>query len=146
MEAILRPGNGATFQRNGDDQIRNRSAVVFKFEIPRERSDWRVAQVTQLYYPAFRGSIWIDKETSRVLRIEQEARGLPSLFPLDTVETSTDYDFVRLAVGKEFLLPVEAEVLSCERGTSSCTRNKIEFRNYRKFAADSEVTFGDPAK
>jgi hypothetical protein len=62
------------------------------------------------------------------------------------VETSTDYDFVRLAVGKEFLLPVEAEVLSCERGTSSCTRNKIEFRNYRKFAADSEVTFGDPAK
>jgi hypothetical protein len=143
QEAILRPG-GATFKRNGEDRIRSRQAVVFKFEIPRDRSGWRIEQVSQLYYPAYRGSIWIDKETSRILRIEQEARGMPSLFPLDTVESSTDYDFVRLAVGAEFLLPVEAEVLSCQRGTSNCSRNKIEFRNYRKFGAESEITFGDP--
>jgi hypothetical protein len=143
MEAILRPGTGARFQRNGEDRIRNRQAVVFKFEIPRERSGWRIEQVSQLYYPAYRGSIWIDKETSRILRIEQEARGMPSLFPLDTVESSTDYDFVRLAVGSDFLLPVEAEVLSCQRGTSACQRNKIEFRNYRKFSSESEITFGD---
>ncbi|HEY4362718.1 MAG TPA: hypothetical protein VGN17_17245 [Bryobacteraceae bacterium] len=144
MDAILRPGTGATFKRNGEDRIRNRSAVVFKFEIPRERSGWRIEQTSELYYPAYRGSIWIDKETSRVMRIEQEARGMPSLFPLDTVESSTDYDFVRLAVGQDFLLPVEAEVLSCVRGTSSCSRNKIEFRNYRKFGAESDITFGDP--
>ncbi len=144
MDAILRPGTGATFKRNGEDRIRNRSAIVFKFEIPRERSGWRIEQISQLFYPAYRGSIWIDKETSRILRIEQEARGMPSLFPLDTVESSTDYDFVRLAVGSDFLLPVEAEVLSCQRGTSSCSRNKIEFRNYRKFGAESENTFGDP--
>jgi hypothetical protein len=144
QEAILRPGVGATFKRNGEDRIRSRQAVVFKFEIPRDRSGWRIEQVSQLYYPAYRGSIWVDKETSRILRIEQEARGMPSLFPLDTVESSTDYDFVRLAVGAEFLLPVEAEVLSCQRGTSNCSRNKIEFRNYRKFGAESEITFGDP--
>jgi hypothetical protein len=27
------------------------------------------------------------------------------------------------------------------RGTSNCTRNRLEFRNYRKFGADSSITF-----
>jgi hypothetical protein len=58
------------------------------------------------------------------------------------VETAADYDFVRLATPEAFLLPVDAEVLSCERGTSHCARNRIEFRNYRKFGAESNVTFG----
>jgi hypothetical protein len=39
---------------------------------------------------------------------------------------------------------VEAEVLSCQRGTSICSRNKIEFRNYRKFGAESNIIFDKP--
>jgi hypothetical protein len=140
---LLSPQTGATFKRDGQDTIRGRSAFIYKFEVPRERSHWRIEAPSQLYYPAYRGSIWLDKETSRVLRIEQEARGMPLLFPFDTVETATDYDFVRLAATQQSLLPVESEVLNCQRGTSTCARNKIEFRNYRKFGADSTITFGD---
>ncbi len=66
---------------------------------------------------------------------------MPLLFPFDTVETATDYDFVRLSTPEQFLLPVDAEVLSCVRGSSTCARNKIEFRNYRKFGADTSITF-----
>ena len=145
LVAVFDPANQAKFRRSGTDTIRGRSAIVYKFEVPREESRWRVEQPSQLYYPAYRGSIWLDKETSRVLRIEQEARNMPLLFSLDTVETATDYDFVRLAATQEFLLPVDAEVLSCQRGTSFCARNRIEFRNYRKFGAESNVNFGDPA-
>ena len=72
-------------------------------------------------------------------------RNMPVLFPFDTVETATDYDFVRLAATEQFLLPVESEVLNCQRGSSACSRNKIEFRNYRKFGAESNITFGDAA-
>src|SRR5262249_3841238 len=96
---------------------------------------------SQLYYPALAGSIWIDKETSRVLRIEQQGKNMPKAFVFDTVETTADYDFVRLGTTGPFLLPVEAEVLSCTRGTSFCSRNKIEFRNYRKFGAESDIVF-----
>jgi hypothetical protein len=140
---LLSPATGATFKRDGQEAIRGRSAYVYKFEVPRERSHWRIEAPSQLYYPAFRGSVWIDKETSRVLRIEQESRGMPVLFPFDTVETATDYDFVRLSANEQFLLPTESEVLNCQRGTSTCARNKIEFRNYRKFDASSTITFGD---
>jgi hypothetical protein len=32
-------------------------------------------------------------------------------------------------------------VLNCERGTTSCARNRIEFHNYRKFEAASSIIF-----
>ncbi|MCU1336450.1 MAG: hypothetical protein JWO19_2031 [Bryobacterales bacterium] len=142
LEQLLESG-AAKFRSGGQDTIRNRSALVYSFEIPRELSRWRIEAPSQLYYPAIKGSIWIDKETSRVLRIEQQGRAMPALFPFDTVETSADYDFVRLGTTGPYLLPVEAEVLSCQRGISLCSRNKIEFRNYRKFGAETNITFDD---
>jgi hypothetical protein len=41
---------------------------------------------------------------------------------------------------------VHSEALSCERGTSFCTRNVIDFRNYKKFGADTSITFDAPEK
>ena len=143
LEDLFSPATRAVFRKSGQDTLHGRAAFSYKYEVPRERSHWRVEAPSQLYYPAHRGTIWIDKETSRVLRIEQEGRNLPLLFPFDTVETAVDYDFVRLTAGQPFLLPVDAEVLSCVRGSRNCNRNRIEFRNYRKFGAESDVTFED---
>ena len=140
---LLSPETGAQFRPAGQDTIHGRATWVYKYEVPRERSHWRIETTAQLYYPAYQGTIWIDRETSRILRIEQQTRNMPRLFPFDTVETANDYDFVRLSTTEPFLLPVDAEVLSCIRGTSHCSRNRIEFRNYRKFEAESSVTF-DP--
>ena len=137
-------GGAARFKPGGQDTIHNRPAYRYSFEIARELSRWRIETPSQLYYPAIKGTVWIDKETSRVLRIEQQGRAMPALFPFDTVETSADYDFIRLGTSGPYLLPVEAEVLSCVRGTSICSRNKIEFRNYRKFGAQSDITFDKP--
>ena len=138
---LLDPGTNAIFRRSGSDTLGGRPAWVYKYEVPRERSHWRIEAPSQLYYPAHGGSIWIDKETSRVLRIEQGTLDMPKAFPFDTVETVTDYAFISLAASQKFLLPADAEVLSCMRGTSLCTRNRLEFRNYRKFGADSSITF-----
>ena len=142
LQDLMSEATGATFRRTGTDTIHGRSAIVFSLDVARERSHWHVEAPSQLYYPAYKGSIWVDRETSRVLRIELQARGLPSQFPFDTVESATDYDFIRLAAGeREYLLPANAEVLSCERGSSNCSRNRIEFRNYRKFDAASSISF-----
>jgi hypothetical protein len=142
---VMDPGAQAAFRRTGTDTVRGRSAYTYKFEITRTHSRWRVESPSQLYYPAYGGTIWIDKETSRVLRIEMDARKIPTLFPFDTIETTADYDYVRLEA-QSFLLPVESEILSCQRGSSICSRNKIEFRNYRKFGAESDITFDTTAK
>jgi hypothetical protein len=138
---LLSPDTAAVFRRTGSDAIHGRSTWVYKFDVQREHSHWRVEAAAQLYYPAYTGSIWIDKQNFRVMRIEQQARSMPLLFPFDTTESATEYDFIRLATPESFLLPVDAEVLSCVRGSSVCARNRIEFRNYRKFGAESSVTF-----
>jgi hypothetical protein len=143
VDDLFDPSTAATFRRSGQDTIAGRSATTFKFDVPRERSHWRVMTTAQLYYPAFRGTVWIDRETSRVLRLEIESRNMPLLFPLVKVETAVDYEFVRLAATQPFLLPTTSEVLSCEQGSSRCTRNRIEFRNYRKFGAESGITFDE---
>jgi hypothetical protein len=81
-----------------------------------------------------------------VLRIEIQAQAMPADFPLDQVESAVDYDFVQIGDSK-FLLPTHSEALSCARATgrtiSGCTRNVIEFRNYRKFGSDTSISF-DP--
>jgi hypothetical protein len=92
--------------------------------------------------PAYSGTIWIDKENFRVLRIELQAQTMPRSFPLDQVESAVDYDYVFIGDNK-YLLPVHSEALSCARSSSQCSRNVIEFRNYKKFSADTSITFDD---
>jgi hypothetical protein len=54
---------------------------------------------------------------------------MPRSFALDAAESAVDYDYVLIGESK-YLLPVHSEALSCLRGTSDCTRNVIEFRDY----------------
>jgi hypothetical protein len=110
--------------------------------VEQPNSHWHVETGNQSYLPGYSGTVWIDKETSRVLRIEMQAEAMPRTFPLDQVESAVDYDFVMIGDAK-FLLPTHSEALSCSRGTRECSRNVIDFRNYRKFTAESSITF-DP--
>jgi len=43
---------------------------------------------------------------------------------------------------KAYLLRLKGENTACFSGSGTCTRNTIEFRNYRKFEAESKITFG----
>jgi hypothetical protein len=139
---IMSPSTGADFHGKRASTIVNRDAFRYDYSVEQPNSHWKVESRGQTYSPAYTGSIWIDKQTARVLRIELAAQGMPRGFPLDTVESAVDYDFVLIGDGK-FLLPVHSEALSCGRGTSDCSRNVIEFRNYRKFTAETSITFED---
>ena len=119
-----------------------RAAYEYDFAVEQPYSRWHLFALGQSCTPAFSGTIWIDKENSRVLRVELSAEHIASSFPLDTVESAVDYDYVEVGEGT-YLLPAHAEGISCRRGTGECTRNVIEFRNYRKFRADTSISF-DP--
>jgi hypothetical protein len=142
LQAILSPASDALFTNKRSTTIVNRPAYRYDYTIEQPRSSWQVEASGSRYRPAYGGAIWIDKETSRVLRIEMSARNIPREFPLDQVESTVDYDFVLIG-DKKYLLPTHSEALSCERGTTQCSRNVIDFRNYKKYGADSSISFGD---
>ena len=138
---VLSPATGANFKRRGDDRIAGRPAIAFDYTVEQAHSHWTlVAPDGRRYNPAYQGAVWIDRDTRRVLRIEQRTTSMPPDFPLSKAESTVEYGFVRIEQGT-YLLPTLSDNLGCFTGSGSCSRNSIQFRNYRKFSTDSSVTF-----
>ncbi len=125
------------FRLRGDSEASGLKAKIYDFFVPKERSQWTI-RYGYAVKPAHEGSLWIDPESARVLRIEMSSRRLPANYDIDKVEMTVDYGWVDIA-GTKWLLPVRSENLACYRGTFTCTRNEIEFKNYRKFEVESQV-------
>lgn len=125
------------FRLRGNSEAAGMRAKVYDFSVPKERSQWTI-RYGYAVKPAHEGALWIDPESARVLRIEMSSRRLPTNYDIDKVEMTVDYGWVDIA-GTRYLLPVRSENLACYRGTFTCTRNEIEFRNYRKFQVESQV-------
>jgi hypothetical protein len=117
---IFAPEAGTTFGRPRRVELRGRESLRYPFSIPREHSTWRISAPSEQYFPAYGGTLWMDRETSRILRVEMQARDLPRAFPFDSVEMNVDYSFVKLEAGDRFLLPL---------------RNTTVFTDYIKFEA-----------
>jgi hypothetical protein len=143
---LFSPATAADFHYSRDSRSGGVSSKVYDFSVVRERSHWQITMAAQTFDPPYKGSVWIDPATARVLRIEMQAYGFPDAFPTDHVESATDYQYTRLGDAKQYLLPVHAENLSCQRGSNYCSRNVIDFRNYHKYTGESTITFGDTVK
>lgn len=140
---LFSPATAAAFHYHKDARAGGVNAKVYEFDVTREHSHWTIHQGSQTYAPAYKGAVWIDPATARVLRIEMQAYGFPDEFPTDHVESATDYEYIRLGDAKQYLLPVHAETLGCQRGSNLCSRNSIDFRNYHKYSGESTIKFGD---
>lgn len=138
IDVLARSNARFTYRRN--ETIARLATRVYDFKVEQAFSHWRVGTAGQTVQPAYRGSIWIEPESGRVLRLEQQAEKLPEEFTLDAVEVSLEYAPVRIGTG-EFLLPVRSENLACMREAPVCTRALIEFRNYKRFGSESSITF-----
>jgi hypothetical protein len=138
---LFAPASQTEFHARRDGRIAGVNARIYEFEVKRENSNWTVKMGAQTFVPGYGGSIWIDPKNGRVLRIEMQARGLPSQFPSDHVETALDYEYVRLGGTEQFLLPTHSENLACQRGTALCSKNSIDFRNYHKYSGESTIEF-----
>jgi hypothetical protein len=135
---LFHPDTHAQFRSGGASPISGFNAQVYDFQVQSENSHWMLHAGSQSVAPAYAGSVWVDPNTARILRIEMQARNIPSDFPMDAVETALDYANVSLGE-TSFLLPVHAEALGCERGTSNCSHNIIDFRNYHEFKSEIKI-------
>ncbi|MGB6947080.1 MAG: hypothetical protein WBE37_32075 [Bryobacteraceae bacterium] len=143
LESLLNPYTAAAFKKSKDDTLHGRSAYTYDFSVQQVNSDWDIhAPDGSKVTPAYTGTAWIDKETHNVMRIEEQTGPLPSSFPFDKAESVVEYGFIPID-GKTFPLPAHGEILTCQRGTTICTKNEINFQNYRRFSSDSNITFGD---
>ena len=135
---LFRQETWAQFERVGPDTLNNRTLSQYDFHVEKDYSHWALHMNGRTYLPEYQGRTWIDESSGRVYRVQSEALYLPADYPLITVETDIDYDWVMID-SQEYLMPASANVLSCVRGSARCYKNEIAFSNYRKFTAASTV-------
>jgi hypothetical protein len=134
LAGLFWPETRTEFREVKRETFRGRPTVIFDFKVRRANSrtsltDKNSGQTTVVGYS---GSVWIDTETKRVLRMEDSADEIPAGFPVSLSENAIEYDWATIA-GERYLLPIRAEVLMGRDSQKVYTRNVIEFRDYRKF-------------
>jgi hypothetical protein len=128
---LLSPNADALLKRTGDESMAGRPAMVFDYSVTQAKSNWRiVAPDGRQCMSGYGGRLWVDKASSRVLKVEQKAGPLPSHCPASMAEMVYEYGFVRIA-GAEFLMPVRSLSAACAR-EGGCVRSELKFTNYRK--------------
>ena len=138
LQTIGAPGK---FTHRGEEKIGSRMAVVYDVTVPQSDSDWVLSSPDgRRQTAAYAGTVWIDKENHRVLRIERHTTSLPHDFFFSSAKEAVNYGFVSLDQ-RTYLLPSGAENATCMSGSGTCTRNVTEFHGYRPLTADAQARF-----
>src|SRR5215472_4588631 len=67
--SLFAPDTNARFRSGGATTISGFVAQVYDFDVPKESSRWTVHFESQTLVPAYKGSVWVDPSSARVLRI-----------------------------------------------------------------------------
>ncbi|MBI4853160.1 MAG: hypothetical protein HY819_15320 [Acidobacteria bacterium] len=143
LVAIFRQGAKTQFKQGPNDRIEGRNAVIYDFRILTPNSTYQVTETrsNKSVISGYKGSIWIDQETKRVLRIEQSADDIPPNFPITVSESAVDYSWFEIN-GEKYLLPKRAELIIGSDKDRLYSRNVLEFTNYRRFDTDIKIGVG----
>lgn len=139
LKQIFEPATEAKFQWERWAKLRGRIAHVYSYRVSQARSNWHVSwQRQQEVVPAYKGLIYVDRDVPTVVRVTLEAENMPVTFPIQEARSMLDYDYTDIG-GTQFLLPLRAEMRM--REGKFLIKNQSEFRSYRKFGAESAITF-----
>jgi hypothetical protein len=140
LSRVLGAESQAYFTWGRWETLRGKRLAVFDYSVDKRHSTLTLslsdlAKATV----AYNGSVWGDPATGGVWRITDAATDIPPALLTRAISTTIDYDEVLIGE-KKYLLPIEASaslVLATKK-----IRNEMEFQGYRKFEADTVITFG----
>jgi hypothetical protein len=140
LAALFSPQSQADFKEVKRETFKGRQTVVFDFRVKKAFSSNQIVDKSsgRTVVVGYQGSVWIDTETGRAMRIEHSADDIQRGFPITMAENAVEYDWVTIA-GAKYLLPVFAEVILGRESERFYSRNVIELRNYRMFDTDLKI-------
>jgi hypothetical protein len=141
MKGIFSPETAADFTWQTWFTLRGRKMHVYAYSVQAAKSDYHVVvpEESKDLVTAYHGLIFIDDRKHFIHRITLHADGIPPAFPVQDISLMLDYEFTRIGDG-DYLLPLNFELRSREGKVR--IKNDVDYDNYRKFTADSSVSFG----
>jgi hypothetical protein len=143
MKGIFAPETAADFNWQTWFMLRGRKMHVYAYHVAANKSEYHVMVPEQSkdLVTAYHGLIFIDDRKHFVHRITLHADGIPPRYPIQDVSLMLDYEYTRIG-DADYLLPLTFELRSREGGVQ--IKNDVDYNEYRKFTADSSVSFGTP--
>jgi hypothetical protein len=130
---------GGIFTYRGDESVSGRAAVKYDFRLPRLLKTLTISVPGGSGTAGEEGSLWADKESLDLIRVESRAVEIPPDLPV--AEASTNVDYARMRIGEnDVLLAQQADSHMLDaNGVESY--NRLEFTHCRAYSAISDVTF-----
>lgn len=139
LRSTLWPKADALIEFDHWGKLRGNLCYVFSYRISSGNSDWSIGVgPSQRIVVGYRGLIYVDQKTHKILRISMMATDIPPTFPVQEASDTLDYGYQNLS-GQQFLLPLKAQVYM--RHGRERDRNDIEFHLYNKYSADAVIKF-----
>jgi hypothetical protein len=138
LSEIFEPSTHTDFQWSRWGTLRGHLSHVYQYSIEQQYSQETISyQNTQKITAGFHGNVYVENGTNVVLRITV-VPDIPLSFPVQDVDQTVDYDYQQIGP-QTFLLPLRSQVQM--RDGHIASRNEIEWRQYRKYSADTSITF-----
>lgn len=141
MKSIFSPETETEFDWQNWFTLRGRKMHVYSYRVQASKSNYHIKVFTQKLdlVTAYHGLIFVDERKHMVHRITLHPDGIPPSFPIQDVSLALDYEYNRIG-DADYLLPLQFELRS--REGRLLVKNDVDYDNYRKFAAESNITFG----
>jgi len=143
LSEIFQPSTNTDFHWLRWGTLRGHLTHVYQYSVEQQYSQETIgyggesAGDQQKVVAGFHGLLYIQKGTNVVLRVTV-IPDIPPSFPVQDVDQIVDYDYQDIGTEK-FLLPFHSQVKM--RDGHIATLNEIDWRQYRKYSADSSITF-----
>jgi hypothetical protein len=144
LKNIFSPESETEFTWERYFKLRGRRMHVYSYRVSAAKSDYHIrVPIKKLdLVSGYHGLIFIDERKHFVHRITQHADTIPPDYPVQDVDLALDYEYTRIG-DSDYLLPLEFELRSRE-GTH-LIKNDVTYDDYRKFGAETSITFDAPA-
>ncbi len=140
LAEIFEPSSQTNFLWTRWATVRGRLTHVYRYSIERQYSHQTVARgEREKIVAGIAGEVFVEKGTNAILRVTV-IPDIPPDFPIQDVNQTVDYDYQKIG-DRTYLLPSTSTVLMRDGQVGS--RNDIRWRSYRKYSADTTLTFDD---
>ena len=138
LRTIFDPASQAAFDWESWKTLRKHRTAVYQYAVDVANSPYSLRHANRKAIVGIHGVVEVDGETGEVLQLTYIAYEIPKQLDVEYSTTTVEYDFAS-AGGRNYLLPARSETELHSSGMWA--RNKTEFREYRKFSADSVIDF-----
>jgi hypothetical protein len=137
---LFADASDASFEWRRWDTLDGHRVAVLDYKIDRDHSQLRLgANYVNDVTVAYHGSVYGDPTTGEVFQLSSIASEIPAELPQREVATTVAYDYVTIGTSR-YLLPSHVTVVM--KTDKNAIRNESDFRDYKKFEAESTLKFG----